>query len=96
MVVILSLIMFIYCIKTNQYCGESNKGSPDRINNKKATINPINKKDSKSLQYAVTVVLNHEEIKRNPQKITKTKPFINKYKWERIYFPSEKDGWKKI
>ena len=42
--------------------------SCDLIKNKKATISPINKKDSKSLQYAVTVALNHEEIgKKNPR-----------------------------
>ena len=37
-------------------------GSPDWIKNKKATINPINKKDNKCFQYAVTVALNLEEI----------------------------------
>ena len=30
---------------------------------KKAIINPINKKDNKCFQYDVTVALNHEEIK---------------------------------
>ena len=32
------------------------------MKNKKATINPINKKDHKCFQYAVTVSLNHKEI----------------------------------
>ena len=41
-------------------------------------------------QYAVTVALNHEEIKEDPQGITKIKPFINKCNWEEIKFPSEK------
>ena len=41
-------------------------------------------------QYAVTVALNHEEIKEDPQGITKIKPFINKCNWEKIKFPSEK------
>ena len=27
--------------------------------------------------------------------MTKIKPFINKYKWEVINFPSENDDWKK-
>ena len=31
---------------------------------KKATINPINKKDNKCFQYAVKVALNHEKIKK--------------------------------
>ena len=38
-----------------------------RLNKKqqKKTINPINKKDNKCFQYAVTVALNYEEIKRS-------------------------------
>ena len=59
-------------------------------------INPINKKDNKYFQNAVTVALNYEEIKKDPQRITKTKPFINKYYWETINFPSEKDDLKKF
>ena len=35
-------------------------------------INPVNTKGSKCFQYAVTVVLNYEEIKKDPQRITKT------------------------
>ena len=33
---------------------------------------------NKCFQYAVTVALNYEEIKKDPQRITKTKSFINK------------------
>ena len=53
--------------------------SPDWIKNKRATINPINKKDNKCFQYIVTVTLNHEEIKKDVQRIMKIKPFMNKY-----------------
>ena len=69
--------------------------SPNWIKNKKST-NPINKKDNGYFQYAVTVVLNREEIKKDLQRITKVKSFINKYNWEGINFLSEKDDWKKI
>ena len=41
-------------------------------------------------------MLNYEEIKKDPQRITKIKPFINKYNWEGINFPSEKDDWKNL
>ena len=74
----------------------SNIDSPDWIKNKKATINPINKKDHKCFQYTLTVVLNHEEIKKDTQIIAKIKPFTNKYNWEGIHFPSEKDDLKKF
>ena len=61
--------------------------SPDWIKNKNATINPINKKN-KCFRYAVTVVLNFE-IKKDQQRITKIKPFINKHSWQAINYPSE-------
>ena len=76
------------CQKINSNRGGSYIDSPDSIKNKESTINPINKKDNKSFQYAVTVVLNHEEIGKHSQRITKTKSFINKYSWEGINFPS--------
>ena len=40
--------------------------------------------------------LNHKEIKKDPQMITKIKPFIDKYNWDGIDYPSEKDDCKKI
>ena len=59
-------------------------------------MNSINKKGNICFQYAETVPLNHEEIKKDPQRITKIKPFKNKYNWEGISFPSEKNLWKKL
>ena len=47
------------------------------------------------MQYIVTAALNHKEMKKNLQKITKIKLFISKYNREGINFPSEKDDWKK-
>ena len=44
-------LLYYKCHKIN-----ANIDSPDRIKSKKATINPINKKDKKCFQYAVTVV----------------------------------------
>ena len=41
-------------------------------------------------------MLNHEERVKDPQWITKTKPFINKYSWKGINFASEKNNWKKF
>ena len=54
------------------------------------------KKDDKCFQYTVVVALNHDKIEKDLQRITKIKPFINKYNWEIINFPSEKNDWKKI
>ena len=62
---------------------------------KKSKINPIKKKD-KCFQYGIIVVLNHEEIEKDPQRKTKIKPFITKYNWEGINYPWKKDHWKKF
>ena len=70
--------------------------SPDWIENKKATINPQNKKDDKCFQHALTVALNHEKIKRDRQRIPKIKPFIDQYNWNEIDFPSTGKDWKKF
>ena len=42
--------------------------SPDWIKDKKATINPKNK-DNKCFKYVITAALNHEKIRKNPQRI---------------------------
>ena len=56
------------CHKINLNRGGTHIDSPDWIQNNKATINPINKKDNKCFQYAITVALNHEEMKKRPTK----------------------------
>ena len=60
--------------------------------NKKATINPINEKDHKCFHYAVTVALNHGEVKRGPQRITKIRPFINTCNWVGINYQKKITG----
>ena len=48
----------------------SYKDSPKWLKNKRATINPKNN-DNKCFQYAIATSLNHEQIKKDPQRITK-------------------------
>ena len=62
----------------------------------KATTNPINKKDNKSFQYAIKVMLNHEKIEKTPKRITEIKCFIDKNNWEGTNFPMVKDDWKRF
>ena len=85
-----SLYYKLYKISLNR--GGSNIDSPKWLKNKKSTINPKNN-DEKSFQYAITVALNHEQIKKDPQRITKIKPFIDQYNWKEIDFPSHGKGW---
>ena len=65
------------------------------IKDKRSIINPKNN-DYKCFQYAITVALNHDKINRNPLRISKIKPFIEKYNWKDIDFPSTSKDWKKF
>ena len=70
--------------------------SPEWIKNKKATINPKNDDDDKCFQYALTIALNYQNIKKDLLRIIKIKPFIVRYNWKEIDFPSQDKDWKKF
>ena len=89
-------LLYYKCHKINGNGSGSYVGSPDWIKNKKATKNPINKTDGKCFPSSLTVALNNEEIRKDLQRITKIKYFINKYNWESIIVLSEKDDRKKF
>ena len=80
-------LLYCKCHIVNFKLGGSYIDSPDWIKKKKATINPKNK-DNKCFQYAATVVLNYEEIKWNPERVSNIKSFLNKDNWEKMSYPS--------
>ena len=53
----------------------------------KKNKNPKNNDDN-CFQYALTVALNHKQIKTHPERISKNKPFIDQHNWKEIDFPS--------
>ena len=69
----------LYRISLNR--GGSYIDYPKWLKNKKATINPKNN-GRKCFQYALTVALNYEQIKRTPQTISNFKLFIDQYNWK--------------
>ena len=75
--------------------GGSYTDSPKWLKDKKSIINPKNN-DHKCFQYAVTLALNLDKIKKDPQRISKSKPFIEQYNWKDIDFPSTSKDWKKF
>ena len=81
--------------KTSINRGGSYIDSPQWLKNKKSTINPKNN-DDKCFQYAVTLALNLSSIDNHPERISKIKPFINKYNWKDIDFPAMSKDWKKF
>ena len=58
-----------------------------------STINP-KKTDDKCFQYATTVALNYGEVKWNSEGVSNIKPFINKYNWKGINYPTKIENWK--
>ena len=65
------------------------------IKDKRSIINPKNN-DYKCFQYAITVALNYDKINRNPQRISKIKPFIEQCNWKDIEFPATSKDCKKF
>ena len=59
------------CHKISLNHNRSYIGFPYWIKNKNATTNPINKEDKKYFQYAVTVVLNYDEIGKHAEGLQK-------------------------
>ena len=74
--------MNYYFHKIDLERGGSYVDSPEWLENKRAAINPKNKKDYNCFQYAITVALNYQNIEKNCQRILKNKPFINQYNWK--------------
>ena len=75
--------------------GESYIDSSKWVKNIKSTINPKNN-DEKCFQCAITVALNYQNIKCNTERMSKTKPFIDQYRWRKTGVPSRQRGWKKF
>ena len=42
------------------------------------------------------MALNYEQIESHLERLSKIKPFIDKYNWKDINFPSHKKDWKKL
>ena len=47
-------------------------------------------------QNAVNDSLDYQRIKKDPQRISKLKPYINQQNWKDIKFPVDKEDWKKL
>ena len=60
-------------------------------NKKEAIINGDN-----DFQNALDDALNYQNIERDPQRISKLKPYINRYNWEGIEFPAGPKDWIKF
>ena len=62
-------LLYQYLHKTSLRIGESYVMSPKWLENKRATINPKNKKDDNCFQYTLTLALNHKNIERDHRRV---------------------------
>lgn len=53
------------------------------------SVDSINKCDGKCFQYVRPVALNHKETGKRLQRISKFKPFKEKFNWNGINYPPE-------
>ena len=66
--------------------------SSEWLRNKKAAIfNGDN-----CFQNAVNDATKYQNIKKDPQRISKIKPYISQYNWKDIEFPSHQKDWKNL
>ena len=87
--------LYFHFNKTSIYRGGTYTDSSKRLKDKRSTRNPKNK-DNKCFQYATTLALNIDKINKDPQRISKIKPFIDQYNWKDIEFPPTSKDWRKF
>ena len=76
--------------KLNLTRGSSYIVLPNWIEKKKAVINPTNENDEECFRWAIIAALNHEGIKKDQQRISKLRPYANRYNWDDVEFPTAK------
>ena len=63
---------------------------------KEPIINNNNNNNNNNFQDALDDALNYQNIEIHPERISKLKPYINKYNWEGINFPAGSKEWQKF
>ena len=86
-------LLYYHLQKISSKRGGSYIDSPERLKNKKTTINPENNDDN-CFQYALTNALNHKQFKSHPERISKIKSFIDQcnLKKKQIFHHIQKTG----
>ena len=56
-------------------------------------LNNNNNNNNNNFQNVLNDAFNYQTIEKIPERISKLKPYINKYNWEGIDFPAGPKGW---
>ncbi|MCE2507635.1 MAG: hypothetical protein J4F36_14440, partial [Nitrosopumilaceae archaeon] len=73
--------------KLREITGSSLIDLPAWIKNKKACLNAQNYDDNECFKWSIITLQHHEEIGNNYYRISKLKPYINRYDWSGLKFP---------
>ena len=73
-----------------------NAGESDQNNSEYGHFSPSGNEDNLCFKYAATVALNHENIGKHLERITRITPFINQYNWTEIDFLTKSKNWNKF
>ena len=79
--------MYVNISEYQPYQGGSYIELDDYIKNKKCCIN-IQNEDDKCLMYCVLYHINKDKIKKDPQRVSKYKPYLNQFDFSKIKFPT--------
>ena len=79
--------MYVNISKYQPYRGGSYIELDEYIKNKKCCLN-IQNEDEKCLMYCVLYHINKDKIKKDPQRVTKYKPYLNQFDFSTIKFPT--------
>ena len=66
------------------------------LRGKKELIINNSNNNNNDFQNTLDDALNYQTIEKDPQRISKLKPYINKYNWKEINFPAGSNEWKKF
>ena len=80
--------MTYHCHKVDMIRGSSYIDLPKWVKSKHCCINPKNEDDDECFKWAVIAALNYGEIDSDHQRISKLKPFVDRYNWSGIKFPT--------
>ena len=87
------ILLIINDEANNYYCfaikNLSELNSLEWLQGKKEAIINNNNNNSNDFQNALDDALNYQAIKTNPERISKLKPYINKYNWKGIVFQQD-------
>ena len=73
----------------------NNSSNNNNNNNNNNNYNDDKNNDNNNFQNILDDALNCETIEIHPERISKLKPYINKYDWKRIEFPAGSNKWQK-